>query len=247
MKEHIGKYVFTTWTHNSGFRQQWLRHINRVTKHYLCSDVQHTLALGDKWKKKYDKGSDYYYVIHKPWAKRFRFVDGNLVREGSHRNNTDGQFTAEFVEDFSSLKCKYAFSELFNTNILDNVPEGRYRDRIIKRADELAERFKVDSSKFTNMGVEMIAPDDDVYGHTASHLMKLLGVSKVAKVQSFYIQLDTTHHQSKYTETATHYHIIEQPNKSPISFKEHYRDQTISFWLFDDLVVFKLEDGIDTW
>lgn len=49
MKNLIGKYIISTWDHREGYKQNWLRRINRQTATQYISDVQWTLLLSDKY------------------------------------------------------------------------------------------------------------------------------------------------------------------------------------------------------
>lgn len=253
MNNLIGKYIFSEWTHNEGYKQNWMRRITRQTKTQYIADVQHVLLLGDKYKKLYDeKKSEYLYGIFQKPAKRMRMVKNKLVEQVTHLSNPDGVHNITLIEDFSILRCKYSYNELFDTdtrNILS--PESDILEHMNWWKTQLEKdggKVKVDNFDFLfKFDTEEVVKVDSVWYTTAEHLKELFGVPAY-HIKEHFGKMNTTHERSIYSDTAIHYHVNHNGGDKPIlTFKENYHNHTISFWLFEDKVVFKDESGIDSW
>jgi len=250
MENLVGKYLHTQWIHNEGFQSNWLRRITRQTKtQYIC-DVQHSLLLSDKYKKIIDSTGEYFYGLFADWAKRFTEKDGKIRRQTTNRDNTDGVNTINLVTDFKSLLCKYKYNELFEVDIRTILTDDSltldYSNMYFNRYNELRPGI-YDERDFFVFDTELISFDDDIWGETAKHLTELFGVPAY-KVDELYNRIDTTHDHTIYKYSATHYHINHHGNDAKvIGFEDHQKNRTVSFWLFEDRIVFKTNDGIDTW
>jgi hypothetical protein len=251
MENLIGKYIFDEWTHNEGFKQNWLRRITRQTKTQYIADVQHTLLLSSRYEKLYDeKKSDFLYGIFKRCAKRMRMVKGQLIEQLTYLSNPDGIRKITLVEDFNILKCKYSYNELFDTDVRKFLSPD---SNMVKDMNWWKEQFEKDKLKVDNydfvfrFDTEEIIKVDSCWYTTSEHLKELFGVPAY-HIKEHFGKMDTTHEKSIYSKTAIHYHINHFGGDKPIlTFKEKYHNHTISFWLFDDKVVFRGESGIDTW
>lgn len=250
MKNLVNRYVFCQWKHNEGYQQNWLRRITRQTKTQYIADCQHTLLLSDKYKKLYDsKKSDYLYGIFQVCATRMRMIGDKLVGQTTHLSNPDGVNTIELVEDFSSLKCKYKYEELFDVDLRNIL---FIDSKMIKHMNWSYNHFKeiqsdVKDEIFYKFKTTEISENDDCYGEIAKHLKQLFSLP-VHHAHETFNNIDTIHEKSRFSESAIHYHMnFFGDDKPVITSKENYHNSTISFWLFDDKVVFKHEDGIDSW
>jgi hypothetical protein len=250
MTNLIGKYIFDEWTHNEGFKQNWLRRITRQTNTQYIADVQHTLLLDDKYKKMYDsKKSDYLYGIFQKCAKRFRMIKGELIEQFTHLSNPDGVRKNTLITDFSILKCKYKFEEIFYTDVRTLLtPDSKQLENFNRKFNFYKEHnHNVSEEEHYQVDVEELSETDNCYGSIATHLKQLFGVP-VYMISELFVTIETIHENNIFSQTAIHYHINYFGDDKPIiNFKENYDNVTISFWLFDDKVVFKTEDGIDSW
>jgi len=249
MENLIGKYLFCEWKHNEGFEHHWLRRITRQTETQYIADCQHVLLLSEKYKKLYDAGSDYFYELFNHCATRFRLSGNKIVEKCTNLSNTDGVRTTTLVEDFSVLKCKYKFEDLFETDVRNFLnPDSRMlehmgfmNDSKLNISEKLIYSFSVRSSENQS---DLF---NDVYGETVKHLKDLFGLP-VFKANEFLGSIDTTHEKSRFSESAIHYHINHHGGDKPILTRdEKSGNVTIAFWVFDDKVVFKFSSGIDTW
>lgn len=251
MENLTGKYIFTHWIHNSGFQSRWLRRITRQTKKFLFSDVQYTLLLRGKYDPKNNKGK-YFYGIIKKWAKKFYLKNDMICRSVSERDNLDGEMNILLVDNFEILKCPYSYFDLFEKDIRDMNIESKFFEKMLNSILEHNEFMKniVGENFRENFKIktEKIDSGDNLYGHIVNHMEDLFGLP-VYIVCDFLYQLDTIHDEkSPYVQTAIHYHLNHfAGDKNVITSQENKKNCTISFWLFDDRVVFKTEDGIDSW
>lgn len=250
MENLTGKYIFTQWKHNNGFQQNWLRKITRQTKTQVICDVQHTLALSSKYKKMYAAGNDYFFIKVKKWAKRFKYQDYQLVRKTTHLDNTDGIHSVKIVNDFNSLLCVYKYNELFETDIRDFLSEHSHTlnsaNHIFKvYSEHVKERDNLHNIIY-KIDTKLVNISDDVYGKTAKYLGNLFNLP-VYRVTGL-VNVNTIHDLGRFSESAIHYHMIQEGwDKDIINWDQHMKNMTVSFWVFEDRVVFQSQDGIDSW
>jgi hypothetical protein len=247
MENLIGKYIISTWKHNEGFQQNWLRRINRQTKTQYVSDVQWTLLLSDKYKKLYDADSDFFYKRFNRCAFRCRFAKGKFIPQKSYLSNSDGVDILNLVEDFSTLKCEYEYSHLFENDIRNILPSDSKKLKEFKDTWDYFEEKELNNNtedKFYVFNTYKTKEDDTV----AAHLRELFGDVEVLKVSEAIHSIDTIHEKSIYSNTAIHYHINFHGGEKEIrSRQENYHNTTISFWFFGDRIVYKYNSGIASW
>lgn len=255
MKNLKNKYLLCHWIHNEGYETRWLRRITRQTKTQLICDVQRTLLLSDKYKKMYDNRSDYFIGIVKRWAKRFYMKDGKIIAQNTHLSNPDGKSIITFIDDNKDdLLCSLSYNELFERDIREFLPEDSSTRETITQYVERKGKFYAeqgvpfDGEKLYTIVTEPMDENDDIWGETTKHLKKLFN-RLVYMVNELYVKICTTHDEkSLFRQTATHYHINHHGDDKLILTRiENKFNRTISFWLFEDRVVFKDEDGIGTW
>jgi hypothetical protein len=253
MKNLKGKYIFSEWKHNEGFQQKWLRRITRQTKTQYIADVRHTLLSASNHKKLYaEKKSDFLYGIFQNCAFRMYMKGGQLFERLSYLSSNEGERKLTLIEDFSILKCKYSYNELFDTDVRKFLSSDSdmledmnwWKTQFEKDKDKL----KVENTDFVfKFETEEVVKVDSCWYTTAEHLKTLFGVPAY-HIKEHFGKMNTTHEKSIYSDTAIHYHVNHNGgDKSVLTFKENYHNDTISFWLFEDKVVFRGESGIDTW
>jgi hypothetical protein len=246
MKNEINNYIYSQWKHREGFESNWLRRITRQSKTQLICDVQRTLLLSDKYKKMYDAGHDYMMGVYPRWAKRFKIKNNDIKESITHLHNTDGVRKSTLLNgDFSKLLCPHKYEDLFNVDIR---PLFEKDSITISSADDSYNVHKdiFTEDRFYFLSVEPVTSDHDYYGNIAGHLYDLFKVP-VYKVYDLWFKINTIHDRSIYN-SGIKYHINHYGGDVPIiTSKENRKNRTISFWLFEDKVVFKTEDGIDAW
>lgn len=251
----MSKFIYTVWKHNEGFTSRWLRRVTYTTKRYLCCDVQPVLLLCGKWERLYKENLvDYHYGFKRRFAKKFRQNDnGQIVRQTTYLDNTDGSNTVTVVQDFSQLKSAVPYDKMFNVDIRDVLPtDSKFLDRYSRSFDIWSDLLEGDrlikfENRFFKLTTEKVCEDDCLDGLIITHLKKLFNLP-VHRINETYIKIDTIGDNTVYSQSATHYHINNASDDVRIiDFSSNRENVTISFWLFDDLVVFRREDGIDTW
>jgi len=249
MENLYNKFVFDCWKNYNGYEQKWMRRITRQTKTQYIADCQHTLALSDKYKKLYNKGSEYLYEIFQHCAKRFRMVNGKLTGQVTHLSNPDGVKTVTLIEDFNIMTCKYKYEELFDIDVREVLPvDSRTLSQLKRKCEIYSKNSKmVESDFYILTTVTNENSYTDCFKEVYEHLNNLFN-RPVYMIDEMFARIDTTHERSKYSDSAIHYHMnFFGDDKPVITFKENQKNVTISFWLFEDRVVFKNEDGIDSW
>jgi hypothetical protein len=249
MEDLHNRFIFSEWKHNNGFEQKWMRRITRQTKTQYIADCQHSLELSDKYTKLYNAGWDDMFSVFKKCAKRYRLVDNKLVGQNTHRSNPDGVRTITLIDDFNIMKCKYDYTELFDIDIRTVLPsDSKTLERANRTAKILNAKYKIQEDEMYTLRIrENNNSYTDCFVEVYNHLAQLFN-KPVYMVDQMNLSINTTHDNSKYSNSAIHYHMNHFGGDKPMrTRKEDEHNMTISFWLFDDKVVFMKEDGIECW
>ncbi len=250
MKNLIGKYIISTWDHREGYKQNWLRRINRQTATQYISDVQWTLLLSDKYRKLYETGVDFFYKRFTSAAFRCRFANGKFIPQKTHLSNPNGVQVLNLVEDFSLLKCKYSYSDLFETDIRKILPDDSDMLKEFEDSWKFFEERNLNNNTKEKFFTFTTYKPKDYYDENSvsAHLRKLFGDVEVLKVHESIHSMDTINETSIYSDTAIHYHINFHGGEKEIrSRKENYHNTTICFWFFGDTIVYKYAQGLNSW
>lgn len=213
----LNKYVLCHWK-NGEYEERWLRRINRKTSTQYISDTQRFLDLSRK-------SDDYVYSVDNHSAKRFNVKNGKIQMRMGRRFNPNGLMDVKLVEDFNLLNLNYSF-ENFESDIsqlLEFYDSDGRQTIFIKKADE-------------------VSP-------VGEYLMNLFGKDiEIYSILDFFGSIDTTHENNRIAYTATKHHItIHGGNSKTISSTDNRKNTTISFWKFDNKIVWKYESGIGSW
>jgi hypothetical protein len=236
MQNMLGKYIFTTWVHTeSGYEQKWLRRVTRQSDKYFYADVQ-------RW-------SDYKSNAKYKWPKRLAFkgyYDKNGVLIDSmnvgRRCTKEGVATVKVVEDFSELKCKATYQEMFEVDITKHLDEDAIISKILKKRGEDGDTYNEYKPRLTDKDSRMY----EILGNLIEHLTELFHVP-VYRISSM-CSINTTHDITIFSKNGVHYHYtINGNDKEVLTRKENEHNCTITFWLFEDRLVFQLADGIGSW
>ena len=268
MKKYINKYILDKFS-NKEYNHRWLRRISRVTNTQVIADVQRVLVSSHH--PKYKENECQKKIFQKP-AFRMNVKNGKLVQRLSRNHNKDENVkrNIEIVDNFNKqLKCKHSFDELFSNDIdirdlfhnknskeIKNLTQKlEYELEFIKEHcdinNEAVKKKRINNKKCSpklhklNFNKKGNWSDNEIYGKLAKHLKELFGEIDIYKLRS---EFDLFHEASLYHDTVIHYHITHHGgNKKIISCDDNSSNVTISFWLFDNKIVFTYSSGIDTW
>lgn len=228
----VGNFILDEWI-NGDFREAWLRRINRETKTTYVSDVQRDVK---NWKvdpKKYE-----YRHVGK-WTRRYRKTkDGGFKSVTTRLSNPDGKSNLSLVTDLKTVKCKFTFDELFNTDIRQLQDAKSYPlNQLITHGETRPERFLLRNSCYLS------SPNEGWDAPIAKYLMEQFGVP-VYRLTEF---LSEFFHQGNITRAATYMQITHfGGEKKSLTREENEFNHTILFWLFDDKLIFRIEEGKDS-
>lgn len=227
----LGKKILTTWTHNGGFVERWLRTLNRETKRYYMSDVAYTLVWGSSQ-------NETKYKLHKPWAKKFLKTPDGIVRSNSRLNNTDGEFSIKVVENVTDLLCPFTFAELFETNVSELYSPD---SDMVEQFNFLNDLMEIKKDRFNLINYS--TKDDPVVGY----LRDFFQCNEIYKLSDMY----WTEERASRTiveQSQTYWHINHFCGYKPlVTAEEAYKNTSIAFWYFGDKVVYRRIAGRDTW
>lgn len=237
----VGKYIRTEWNHNDGYVQTWLRRISRETKTQYISEVQ-------RYFRNFEDGVND-RVFKYRWAKRYnKNSDGSISVRNTHLSNPDGIHKLQVIDllsetDLVKLRCVYSFSDLFETDIRLLQSENCYPRKLIEKRylKCLSEGKTFDKDRFF---VDVYSENST--NHWNEPLIKWLEDTFKVPV---YAVCDINEHfeQGILTKSATYLHITHfGDDKKILKTGENYHNRTICFWLFEDKLVFKYEDGKDS-
>jgi hypothetical protein len=236
LEQYKGKFIFCSLVHHSGYTQKWLRRITRTTKTQIIADVQYVGNYNSSKNNEMERMNER--------AFRMNLKNDQLIERQPLANNKESIRTVSLVEDFNSLKCDMSYDELFNTD-LRKIFEPT--SDIIEFIDYSNKRRNIENVDSEYKISTILVNDVDHYSGIAKHLKDLFGNIPVYRILS-QVTLNTTHDETIFLKTAIHYHInINGGDKPYITRKENSGNRTISFWLFDDKIVFQIETGIDSW
>lgn len=241
LEQYKGKFIFSELVNPNGYEHKWLRRITRTTKTQVIADVQ---RVTDDYDTKVTKKTWY-----KQRAFRMNEKNGTLVERMSRNYNDESTRTVKLVDDFQSLKCKYSYEELFDTDIREIFAPDSYLIEMTKHSIEVKKERGRDIDEADEYRVLMhLVNDGDIRSETANHLKSLFGDLPVYAINSIRGTADTTNEISKFSKSAIHYHINHNGGDGDyISKDANGGNITISFWLFDDRIVIQSEHGIELW
>lgn len=238
MKTLLGKYILHHWV-NGEYESKSLRYINRENKKYYISDVGRT---SQDYKKNIDKKIFIY-----DWA--IKLVKDNTNELGFKRSlgkkaNLDGimNYTILDSDSLNKTKCQYTFDELFNTDLRELQTEEQYPLAIYLRRNKTESIFKPDFKP------ELFNDDDIKYCYGDYFYYKLKELFKVNKIFSLIEKVSEHRNLSKLGKSGILFHMNHYKiNEKSISLNDNKNNWSITYWLFDDCLVFQEESGKSTW
>lgn len=246
------RHIISTWVHNDGYTQKWLRRVTRQTKTQVICDCQHTLMFKEKAEKvkKLLNTTDIVYQLFTCCAFRMNYKNGKLVERKSHLANSDGVSSVSLLENISSLKSEISFKELFGVDVREILPKDSQRLEILEKIVKMHKEKYPEINFDDDYQLSFELKDDKLCNYevlVVSQLKYLFNLPVYELIDQYNV-VDTTHEMSAYTKNCVHYHVnCSGDDRKYITFNEHYKNRTIDFWLFDDMVVFKFHEGIDSW
>lgn len=241
----VGNFILDQWV-NKDYRANWLRRINYETETDYVSDVQRYVK---DWKI---KGDNYEYVHVGKWARRYRKTkDGGFKSVSTKLSNPDGKSILSLVTDLKTLKCKYTFEELFNTD-LRNIqnPEAYPLKSLLRRQERNELRKTKDENLFLlrdHCYLSDSSPNQNAIMGWDAKLVKYLEEQFGVPVYDLNEKVSEWNKQSKLTQSGTYFHITHfGGEKKSLTRDENDMNRTIMFWLFDDKLIFQYEEGRDT-
>jgi hypothetical protein len=223
-----------------------MRRITRQTDTQYIADCLHILELSDKYKEMYDNGHDHMYSRFDRCASVFYKNGDQFINEKTDLDNPDGVNKVTLIDDFNILKCKYTYKELFETDVRTFLPSD---SSTLETINNKVEFYSSISKKFDYNEMYIIGVSESKhFTEISKHLEELFKRPAFMVNNMFTLKLDTTHEKSKFSETAIHYHMnFFGGDKELLTRLENYHNTTISFWLFDDKVIYQTEGGIGSW
>ncbi len=253
MKESIvGKYILEHWKHNDGYESRRLRFINRETTKQYISDNQRDVNSWDEEPRRYN-----FYK-----KKSHRFIKNNselgFRKSITHLCNPEGETYYTVFNNPSEVLCEYSFDELFNKDLREiQNPENYPLKKILWRNEYFGEKYKDEPEKAGSFITKdfKIQLEDYYLNECGLKQWDLILVNKLKELfnreKIFYVwdeKINEWHSQSILGKSATFFHYNQfNIDKEYISSDENEMNRTISFWLFEDCLVFQYEEGKDTW
>ena len=247
-KSLVGKYVLEHWV-NGDFIHRCLRHINRENDKYYISDVQRAAN--------YSKEPTTYTHLYK-WATKF-FKDPKselgFRRSVTNQSNTEGVMEYTVMDSPAECKCPYKFEEIFDVDIRtiqsknDNplmMKNEMWKDKDTKKRFEgrEAEFFKI---RLMECGTEK----KDFFGSTHDYksterMKKMFHVKHVYRICEM-ASIDEHPKQTILSKSGTLFHMLHSTDKKVVTSDISHENRTITFWLFDDKLVYQYDSGKSTW
>jgi hypothetical protein len=244
IQDYKGKTLITRWTHNSGFKSNWLRRINRVSKTQLISDILRDTNFEKKTKE-----------LWKTHAHRFNIKDGNPVERRNHLANTDGVNTCDLFTSNDDIKCASTYAELFETDYRELFKdEPKVIERLNKTFEIMNKGCEIKENiesieKYIYFPCVEISSEwylKDCFPKIIKHLEDMFGLPVYGWDGD---RINLTHNMSKLKSEGYCYHITKE-NEDKFSIPNTHTiddNHTVMLWVFDDRIVFTTMDGIGTW
>lgn len=230
MEAFVGKYILVEYTFKNGDVERYLRYINRENKKYYISDVQRFCP------HKTDKSK--YTFVYRWSAKFFKTKDGFIISNYKRLLKNNIQVKTTLLDSADKYKCTYSFDELFNTDLrkLQDKNDSPLCYRL-GLTDEELENVK---ENYFNLWLFDKSNDSDYFYNKLKEIFKVSTVYRTDEI--------TEYDQKILTKSSTLFQFTFSGDyKKKIDRIENYENRTISYWLFNDCLIFHGNSMKKTW
>lgn len=237
----VGKYILEHWV-NGDHESRTLRLVTRETDKYFIADVQRDIEDYNFEEK--------LYVFEDDYAKKYE-KDSSQLGFKPNICLKEGQVSFVILDSPTQAKSSVKFEEVFDIDLRTIQHKEDYPLKsLILENSRREERGNIVEAEDYKIRIWKADPNntDPIMGWDRKITDKLGELFCTKEIYYFEDCIIERNKTTVLSKTGTMFHLntfgIE---KAAIDFNENYNNRAILFWLFDDKLIFRYEDGKDTW